>query len=90
MPSQPSSEPVEIRDFCDESMPMPSKIYNSSLCPICQENFTEFERTALISCGHIFHINCINAALSHNPGICPICKTHGITRFRTLAYMPVS
>jgi uncharacterized protein YjbI with pentapeptide repeats len=80
-------KPVEIIDHRDDDMPMPNQIFYDPSCPICQQNFNDCEQIAVTPCGHTFHQECINQALSRDPGICPTCRTQGITRWRSLAYM---
>ena len=49
--------------------------YSQPMCPICLEDF-EAGTTPIreLPCGHIFHPDCIDAFLSNNSSLCPMCK----------------
>ncbi len=46
-------------------------------CIICMENFSENELVKQLSCGHIFHEDCINQWLEQQKN-CPFCKAECI------------
>jgi hypothetical protein len=50
---------------------------DNSQCIICMENFTENELVKQLSCGHIFHEDCINQWLEQQKN-CPFCKAECI------------
>lgn len=49
--------------------------YSQPTCPICLDDF-EAGTTPIreLPCGHIFHPECIDAFLSNNSSLCPMCK----------------
>ncbi|MFC1894588.1 pentapeptide repeat-containing protein [Candidatus Dependentiae bacterium] len=84
---QNTTSQVEIRDFSNKDLPLPSKIYYDSECAICKEKFEDCEQIAVLPCGHLFHKNCANSALSYSNGICPSCRKTDITGYKTIAYL---
>ena len=44
-------------------------------CPICLEDFVSGSTTIReLTCGHIFHPECIDSFLGNNSSLCPMCK----------------
>lgn len=56
-----------------------SRINHTSCCPICIEKLNSKE-TVILSCSHVFHMNCIkvfeilNKKETHNTNKCPLCR----------------
>ncbi len=56
-----------------------SRINHTSCCPICIEKLNSKE-TVILSCSHVFHMNCIkvfeilNKKKTHNTNKCPLCR----------------
>ena len=50
---------------------------DNSQCIICMESFNENELVKQLSCGHIFHEDCINQWLEQQKN-CPFCKAECI------------
>ena len=48
------------------------KIMAENICAICQEGMNECEHK--LSCGHIFHSECIIQWFRHGPNSCPLCR----------------
>lgn len=46
---------------------------NDNKCVICQYDFKEGENTTELSCGHVFHSECVDTWLSKNK-VCPLCQ----------------
>lgn len=42
-------------------------------CSICIENFNDGEKVRVLSCGHKYHLPCIDVWLMQHPS-CPLCK----------------
>jgi hypothetical protein len=54
-----------------------SHIYYEEECPICLENLET--RIGVLSCGHTFHVNCINDWFNNGTTkICPMCNKEGV------------
>ena len=57
---------------------IPCSIYsedtNSSPCSICLEDFSKGDKVSLLSCGHMFHYDCIIPWLAEKSFYCPICR----------------
>lgn len=78
---QPVHHKKQIIDYTFVSAIVPylvlkGKIYNSQTidtsCPICLENFEEWDSVLFMSCRHVFHKNCIvNWMKDHST--CPMC-----------------
>lgn len=50
-----------------------------SRCPICLDGFESHVTIVReLYCGHIFHPECIDAFLSENSSLCPMCKTSAL------------
>lgn len=47
---------------------------NIENCPICLEAFNDQNSIKLLSCYHIYHINCITKWLSERSEACPMCR----------------
>jgi len=53
----------------------------AATCPICLEEFTipdegmEIPDARKLSCGHIFHLHCIQIWMINGKAICPLCNT---------------
>ncbi len=77
--------PVQVRDFCDDDLPMPVICYETT-CPVCLEDFKDCENIAALPCAHILHMPCANAALSHDPR-CPKCRHGEITGYRSTIFL---
>lgn len=58
-------------------------IQTSVKCGICLETAHDDEKetwSVLLTCGHVFHSNCIELALqSQKPSVCPFCKVSALT-----------
>ena len=49
--------------------------HSQTTCAICLEDFVPHESTVReLTCGHIFHVECIDASLTRNSCLCPMCK----------------
>ena len=46
---------------------------SDTACMICQENFADSDEIPTLSCGHVFHNNCLNEWVKRNP-VCPFCQ----------------
>lgn len=42
-------------------------------CTVCQYDFSENEDIRKLTCGHLFHIDCVDEWLLKNKQ-CPLCK----------------
>ena len=49
------------------------KEQKKEICPVCRENFEQDRFYQQLSCGHLFHSNCLGEWLSRNTN-CPICR----------------
>jgi hypothetical protein len=43
-------------------------------CPICLEDFEEGDQLRGLSCGHYFHLPCVDPWLTTKNAVCPMCK----------------
>ncbi|KAE8680983.1 Detected protein of unknown function [Hibiscus syriacus] len=59
---------------------MPTVNHASGICSVCMESFEKSEEAARrVSCGHVYHHNCITGwLLNGNCNSCPICR-YGIS-----------
>ncbi|KAE8323018.1 hypothetical protein BDV39DRAFT_144353 [Aspergillus sergii] len=49
--------------------------HSQTTCAICLEDFVPHESTVReLTCSHIFHVECIDASLTRNSCLCPMCK----------------
>lgn len=49
--------------------------HSQTTCAICLDDFIPHVSTIReLTCGHIFHVECIDASLSLNSCLCPMCK----------------
>ncbi|GMG10506.1 unnamed protein product [Aspergillus oryzae] len=49
--------------------------HSQTTCAICLEDFVPHESTVReLTCSHIFHVECIDAPLTRNSCLCPMCK----------------
>ncbi len=48
--------------------------YTSGDCTICLDTFTDDCMVRGLSCGHVFHVECIDPWLTGKRGCCPTCK----------------
>jgi len=53
--------------------------WSLSSCPICLDGFSSKEIILPLSCGHIFHVTCINSWL-HRELRCPLCNSHALIK----------
>lgn len=44
-------------------------------CVICMESFDDGDSIRDLSCGHIFHVACVDPWLTKRQACCPLCKT---------------
>ncbi|GMI88570.1 hypothetical protein HRI_002526300 [Hibiscus trionum] len=73
MPDYPQSEQQTVTDLVS-NMPMVDRAAGS--CSVCMESFDKFEEVARqVSCGHVYHHNCITGwLLNGNNNSCPLCR----------------
>ena len=50
------------------------KKYMENNCPICIEAFKRYQTVYKLSCGHIFHVRCLNKELKSRQK-CPLCRS---------------
>ncbi len=69
------------RHFMPTAVPLPSKLphrqlpYSQPSCPICLDDFVSHETIVReLTCGHIFHPECVDTFLRDNSSLCPMCK----------------
>jgi len=61
-----------------ELQPVIDKIqYKGELCTICQDDFRHAQRVGILSCGHIYHKECIYSWLERQQS-CPLCREQGV------------
>ncbi|VEU19542.1 DEKNAAC100498 [Brettanomyces naardenensis] len=48
--------------------------FTSGDCTICLETFTDADEVRGLSCGHVFHVECIDPWLTNRRACCPTCK----------------
>jgi hypothetical protein len=49
--------------------------HSQTVCAICLDDFVPHTSTVReLPCGHIFHVECIDASLTRNSCLCPLCK----------------
>lgn len=53
-------------------------------CPICLDEFGQYETLNELPCGHFYHISCIRPWLQHRSPCCPLCKEDVRDAFITL------
>ncbi|KAF7597038.1 hypothetical protein BBP40_010512 [Aspergillus hancockii] len=64
-------------DTCDKDSPLKHNRLSRSqtVCAICLDDFVPHTSTVReLPCGHIFHVECIDASLTRNSCLCPLCK----------------
>lgn len=44
-------------------------------CPVCLEKLDNIDENCKVSCGHVFHVNCILHCASFKNS-CPVCRNH--------------
>lgn len=54
-------------------------------CPICLDEFSQYETVNELPCGHFYHISCIRPWLQHRSPCCPLCKEDVRDAFITLS-----
>uniref|UniRef100_A0A7N0UF30 RING-type E3 ubiquitin transferase n=1 Tax=Kalanchoe fedtschenkoi TaxID=63787 RepID=A0A7N0UF30_KALFE len=47
-------------------------------CSICQEDYVEDDELGTLTCGHGFHVQCIEQWLTCK-NLCPLCKSAGLS-----------
>ncbi|TYI71424.1 hypothetical protein E1A91_D08G293800v1 [Gossypium mustelinum] len=73
MPGNPKTRLEEVAGMvCD----MPEVDQAAGSCSVCMESFGKSEKIARrVSCGHVYHHNCItNWLLNGNGDSCPLCR----------------
>ncbi|KAL1901893.1 hypothetical protein Sste5346_001598 [Sporothrix stenoceras] len=81
VPAVPSAVPASpVAETIPES-PVMGDLEFQPMCQICLEPYQN--RVTIIrelSCGHIFHPECIDEFLAHVSSLCPLCKTSMLPR----------
>jgi hypothetical protein len=70
-------ETIIITDPTDPDVALPHKFlpYAQPTCPICLDEYvSQLTEIKELPCGHIYHPECIDAFLSTNSSLCPLCK----------------
>jgi len=52
--------------------------YRGETCSICLENYRTGQRVGLLSCGHVFHKDCIYKWLNNYQKTCPLCRAANV------------
>ncbi|OGM49086.1 RING finger domain protein [Aspergillus bombycis] len=77
-PSTPSaSQSQSSINTCPKGRPPKLKrlSHSQTTCAICLEDFVPHKSTVReLTCNHIFHVECIDASLTRNSCLCPMCK----------------
>ncbi|KAB8261985.1 hypothetical protein BDV32DRAFT_147980 [Aspergillus pseudonomiae] len=76
-PSTPSPSQSQSSISCAKGRPPKLKrlSHSQTTCAICLEDFVPHESTVReLTCSHIFHVECIDASLTRNSCLCPMCK----------------
>ncbi|GMI83935.1 hypothetical protein HRI_002062800 [Hibiscus trionum] len=75
----PQSRQQEVAGLVSD---MPAVNHAAGCCSVCMESFEKSEEAAparQVSCGHVYHHNCITGwLLNGNSNSCPLCR-HGIS-----------
>eukprot|EP00667_Euglena_gracilis_P013713 EG_transcript_14161 len=75
--SEPQWTPASAQDIRDlpvvSIQPGHLKNTDTKTCTVCQEDFRLGERATLLTCGHLFHADCITPWLEKNR-TCPLCR----------------
>ncbi|KAE8149649.1 hypothetical protein BDV25DRAFT_130173 [Aspergillus avenaceus] len=75
-PPTPSESQASI-DTCDKEIRPKFNRFSRSqtTCAICLDDFVSLVTTVReLPCGHLFHVDCIDASLTRNSCLCPLCK----------------
>lgn len=67
----PETSPDTASTLSDHHHPLH---FTSGDCTICLEPFQEDDQVRGLSCGHVFHEECIDPWLTNRRGCCPTCK----------------
>lgn len=49
-------------------------------CAVCMNDYRNWERVRTLTCGHFFHVACIDEWLTKYSSLCPLCKKSAIER----------
>ncbi|XWS26783.1 hypothetical protein CRYUN_Cryun26dG0059800 [Craigia yunnanensis] len=73
MPENPQARQQAVIRLVSD---MPTVNYATGSCSVCMESFWQSEEAARqVSCGHVYHHNCITDWLSNgNSNSCPLCR----------------
>lgn len=52
--------------------------YRGEQCSICLENYRTGQRVGLLSCGHVFHKDCVYNWLNNYQKTCPLCRANNV------------
>ena len=86
--SRYQDNPPSLVSIVDDTVSIPDstlahkcRTYSQPTCPICLDDF-ESGKTPIreLSCGHIFHPDCIDSFLSNNSSLCPMCKKSALPK----------
>ncbi|ANB12203.1 hypothetical protein AWJ20_447 [Sugiyamaella lignohabitans] len=67
------SDSVSESDGIEDSIPMNMEIPDDT-CAICIDSMSDEEMVRRLSCGHIFHPDCVDPWLTTRRAYCPLCK----------------
>jgi hypothetical protein len=51
--------------------------YKGETCSICLDNYRPKQRVGILSCGHVFHKDCIYQWLGYQK-TCPLCRAENV------------
>ncbi|KAI9367347.1 hypothetical protein BJX61DRAFT_312711 [Aspergillus egyptiacus] len=79
IPSRPSSSESIPATICNSNVRYPKHTnrmsHSQPTCAICLDDFIPASTTVReLPCGHIYHPECIDEALTMNSSLCPLCK----------------